>query len=126
MEAAAAAASGGGGLALLPGVLLLLALSTLVISRWSNRNSSRLPPSSMALPLIGHLHLIRPPPHRAFDRILARYEPLVYLLPQPFHALRRRRHSGRCTGPPQARGQHSEAVVTVRTTTGHLTSESDV
>ncbi|CAD6211236.1 unnamed protein product [Miscanthus lutarioriparius] len=79
MEAAAAAASGGGGLALLPGVLLLLALSTLVISRWSNRNSSRLPPSPMALPLIGHLHLIRPPPHRAFDRILARYGPLVYL-----------------------------------------------
>ncbi|CAN6209065.1 unnamed protein product [Urochloa humidicola] len=33
----------------------------------------------MALPLIGHLHLIRPPPHRAFDRIVARYGPLVYL-----------------------------------------------
>jgi hypothetical protein len=79
MEAAAASGGGGGGLALLPGVLLLLALSTLVISRWSNRSSSRLPPSPMALPLIGHLHLIRPPPHRAFDRILARYGPLVYL-----------------------------------------------
>jgi flavanone 2-hydroxylase len=78
MEADAAAAAASGGLALLPAVLLLVALSTLVFSTWSNRNS-RLPPSPMALPLIGHLHLIRPPPHRAFDRILARYGPLVYL-----------------------------------------------
>jgi hypothetical protein len=69
------------------------------------------------LPFIGHLHLmIRSPPYRALDRILARYEPLVYLLPRPFHTLRRRRHSGHCTGPPQARGQHSGAAVTVCTT----------
>uniref|UniRef100_A0A8R7NVJ0 Cytochrome P450 93A3 n=1 Tax=Triticum urartu TaxID=4572 RepID=A0A8R7NVJ0_TRIUA len=33
----------------------------------------------MSLPFIGHLHLIRPPPHRAFDRIMARHGPLVYL-----------------------------------------------
>ncbi|RLM87426.1 3,9-dihydroxypterocarpan 6A-monooxygenase-like [Panicum miliaceum] len=58
-------------------VLLVLALSAALFTRRSANN--RQPPSPMALPLIGHLHLIRPPPHRAFDRILARYGPLVYL-----------------------------------------------
>ncbi|CAO1940100.1 unnamed protein product [Urochloa humidicola] len=72
MEAVAAVAA----------LVLLLALSAALVTTGSRRRSSgegRLPPSPMAIPLIGHLHLIRPPPHRAFDRIVARYGPLVYL-----------------------------------------------
>jgi hypothetical protein len=61
---------------LLAGAALLLLLTFL---RHGSSKHGRLPPSPMALPLIGHLHLIRPPPHRAFDRIIARYGPLVYL-----------------------------------------------
>ncbi|CAN6170471.1 unnamed protein product [Urochloa humidicola] len=72
MEAVAAVAA----------LVLLLALSAALVTTGSRRRSSgegRLPPSPMAIPLIGHLHLIQPPPHRAFDRIVARYGPLVYL-----------------------------------------------
>ncbi|CAL4996442.1 unnamed protein product [Urochloa decumbens] len=69
MEAAAAVAA----------LLLLLALSAALVTTRSRRSSGTLPPSPMALPLIGHLHLIRPPPHRALDRIVSRYGPLVYL-----------------------------------------------
>lgn len=57
---------------------VVLLLFTLV--RHGRTQQGRLPPSPMALPLLGHLHyLIRAPPHRAFDRIIARYGPLVYL-----------------------------------------------
>ncbi|TVT99326.1 hypothetical protein EJB05_55326, partial [Eragrostis curvula] len=59
---------------------VLLVVALLLVTTTSRRGGGkRLPPSPLALPLIGHLHLIRPPPHRAFDRIIARYGPLVYL-----------------------------------------------
>ncbi|CAL5006765.1 unnamed protein product [Urochloa decumbens] len=59
----------------LAAVLLVLTLSVAKM----NNNGGKLPPSPRALPLIGHLHLISPPPHQAFHRLVARHGPLVYL-----------------------------------------------
>ncbi|BBH07409.1 hypothetical protein Prudu_019339 [Prunus dulcis] len=36
-------------------------------------NKPRLPPSPMALPVIGHLHLLAPIPHQAFHKLSSRY-----------------------------------------------------
>nr|DAD27473.1 TPA_asm: hypothetical protein HUJ06_028941 [Nelumbo nucifera] len=49
-----------------------------VLSRTS-RPRLRLPPSPMALPVFGHLHLLGPSPHQAFHKLAARYGPLFYL-----------------------------------------------
>ncbi|XP_058004286.1 cytochrome P450 93B16-like [Hevea brasiliensis] len=39
----------------------------------------KLPPSPMALPIIGHLHLLGPLIHHSFREISSRYGPLIYL-----------------------------------------------
>ncbi|KAL0383725.1 UNVERIFIED_CONTAM: cytochrome [Sesamum calycinum] len=43
------------------------------------RSSPRLPPSPLALPIIGHLHLLSSIPHQAFFKISSRYGPLIHL-----------------------------------------------
>ncbi|KAL6145291.1 PREDICTED: cytochrome P450 93A3-like [Fragaria vesca subsp. vesca] len=43
------------------------------------RTNSRLPPSPMALPIIGHLHLLAPIPHQALHKLSNRLGPLVHI-----------------------------------------------
>ena len=43
------------------------------------KNFLRLPPSPLALPIIGHLHLLAPIPHQALHKLSNRYGPLLHL-----------------------------------------------
>lgn len=43
------------------------------------RDNSRLPPSPMALPIFGHLHLLAPIPHQALHKLSNRLGPLIHI-----------------------------------------------
>ncbi|RDY01615.1 Cytochrome P450 93A3, partial [Mucuna pruriens] len=48
-----------------------------ILSR-KKKNSNR-PPSPLALPIIGHLHLLAPIPHQALHKLSTRYGPIMHL-----------------------------------------------
>ncbi|XP_052295125.1 cytochrome P450 93A3-like isoform X2 [Citrus sinensis] len=63
-------------------VLFLVWLVSTILVRSIFRRSkttSSLPPSPMALPIIGHLHLLAPIPHHALHKLSIRYGPLIHL-----------------------------------------------
>ncbi|KAK9187973.1 hypothetical protein WN944_019372 [Citrus x changshan-huyou] len=63
-------------------VLFLVWLVSTILVRSIFRRSkitSSLPPSPMALPIIGHLHLLVPIPHQALHKLSIRYGPLIHL-----------------------------------------------
>ncbi|KAL4558113.1 hypothetical protein LXL04_036309 [Taraxacum kok-saghyz] len=65
-------------------LFLIISLSTFFIralykSGSGQKPKSCLPPSPFALPIIGHLHLLGPSPHRAFHKLSIQYGPVFRL-----------------------------------------------
>lgn len=62
--------------------VIVLLVSAIVVRAIHNRTRTkrRLPPSPLALPIIGHLHLLGPLPHKALHELSNRYGPLFHLL----------------------------------------------
>ncbi|XP_027176880.1 3,9-dihydroxypterocarpan 6A-monooxygenase-like [Coffea eugenioides] len=61
-------------------LFLIWLISTVLLHvLFGNRKLSRLPPSPLALPIIGHLHLLAPIPHQALHKLSNRYGPLLHL-----------------------------------------------
>ncbi|CAA2974435.1 cytochrome P450 93A3-like [Olea europaea subsp. europaea] len=59
---------------------LVWLISTVLIRIFLKKQStSGLPPSPLALPVIGHLHLLAPIPHQALAKLSQRYGPLIHL-----------------------------------------------
>ncbi|XP_059668462.1 cytochrome P450 93A3-like [Cornus florida] len=62
-------------------ILFLVWLTSTIFLRYlfKLRAKSHLPPSPLALPIIGHLHLLAPIPHQALHKLSARYGPLIHI-----------------------------------------------
>ncbi|ESQ40618.1 hypothetical protein EUTSA_v10013294mg [Eutrema salsugineum] len=62
-------------------ILLCLGITVLIqaIVTKRFRNKPPLPPSPIALPIIGHIHLLGPIAHQALHKLSIRYGPLIYL-----------------------------------------------
>ncbi|XP_057974944.1 cytochrome P450 81C13-like [Malania oleifera] len=59
--------------------LAVFFLSGLLIFRLQHRRRRISPPSPFALPIIGHLHLIKDPLHKALETLSLRYGPILFL-----------------------------------------------
>ncbi|KAH6758012.1 hypothetical protein C2S52_023093, partial [Perilla frutescens var. hirtella] len=57
--------------------LIWLVSTILIRAFYKKRSQTRLPPSPPALPIIGHLHLLTPPPHQALAKLSSRYGSLI-------------------------------------------------
>ncbi|KAL3534245.1 hypothetical protein ACH5RR_002706 [Cinchona calisaya] len=61
-------------------LFLIWLIPTILLRKlFSNRSGSLLPPSPLALPIIGHLHLLLPIPHQALHKLSNRYGPLIHI-----------------------------------------------
>ncbi|KAH6758011.1 hypothetical protein C2S52_023092 [Perilla frutescens var. hirtella] len=57
---------------------LIWLISTILIRAiFKKRSHARLPPSPLALPIIGHFHLLTPPPHQALAKLSSRHGPFI-------------------------------------------------
>ncbi|WCJ38657.1 cytochrome P450 family 71 subfamily B polypeptide 35 [Euphorbia peplus] len=60
-------------------LVLLLSSFTLIYYLWKLKFRSPNPPSPVALPLIGHLHLVTEMPHHTFTDLSKKLGPIIYL-----------------------------------------------
>ena len=65
-------------------LFLIFALSTILLQsitlrRRKQNHPLHLPPSPLAVPIIGHLHLLSPTPHQDFHNLSTHYGPIIYL-----------------------------------------------
>ncbi|KAL3505095.1 hypothetical protein ACH5RR_034936 [Cinchona calisaya] len=59
---------------------ILITISILFILKHSQQQcKKKLPPSPRALPILGHLHLLKSPTHRALQHLSSKYGPIIYL-----------------------------------------------
>ncbi|KAJ1383163.1 Cytochrome P450 [Sesbania bispinosa] len=58
--------------------LVSIIMVRIILTRKQNK-SHLLPPSPLALPIIGHLHLLAPIPHQALHKLSNRYGPIMHL-----------------------------------------------
>ncbi|KAK7345107.1 hypothetical protein VNO77_15556 [Canavalia gladiata] len=65
----------------IPIIFLIWLASKILFKAIFTKHGSKfpLPPSPMALPIVGHLHLLKPPVHKAFQKISNRYGPLIHV-----------------------------------------------
>lgn len=60
-------------------IFLIFLASLKLLQAIFKASKFRLPPSPLALPVIGHFHLLKPPLHRSFQKLSNRYGPLIHL-----------------------------------------------
>ncbi|CAK9154812.1 unnamed protein product [Ilex paraguariensis] len=58
---------------------LALIFSICIILKLLFSPKTNLPPSPLALPILGHLHLLKTPPHRTLQSLSSHYGPIVFL-----------------------------------------------
>ncbi|KAJ7976845.1 Cytochrome P450 family protein [Quillaja saponaria] len=62
-------------------LFLIWVVSTILVKALFSRNKTKVhrPPSPLALPIIGHLHLLASIPHQALHKLSNRYGPIIHL-----------------------------------------------
>ena len=58
---------------------LILIISLFLVGKHLQEKKKQLPPSPPALPILGHLHLLKGPKHRALKSLSDKYGPIIYL-----------------------------------------------